>query len=274
VGWIIVWIIQEGKDMVIVGDVLNAIKFLPKYSFDMVITSPPYYRRRKFRVVTEFPDGWVGELGWEPSPEMYVDHLAYIFKKISDKMCECCPILVNIDDTKVLFNDKDERIVFNRVGGRHIDISGLLIQKMEDYGLKFNHKFILIKKYFDIKKNKLIKLDNRPIVSHSFEYALLFTKSYDCFSDIVYESDVITMKREYVTQSLYHPAKTPFEFIEYFINLLTKESDTILDPFGGTGTVGVIARENNRHFILIEAIPQYINFDVIFGNHKARQINI
>ena len=33
---------------------------------------------------------------------------------------------------------------------------------------------------------------------------------------------------------------------------------TVLDPFAGAGTTGVVAKENNRHFIGIELNPEYV----------------
>ena len=34
--------------------------------------------------------------------------------------------------------------------------------------------------------------------------------------------------------------------------------DTVLDPFGGSGTVGKVARELNRSAVLIELNPEYV----------------
>jgi site-specific DNA-methyltransferase (adenine-specific) len=37
----------------------------------------------------------------------------------------------------------------------------------------------------------------------------------------------------------------------------SKEGDTILDPFFGAGTTGLVALKNNRKYIGIELNPQY-----------------
>lgn len=49
-----------------------------------------------------------------------------------------------------------------------------------------------------------------------------------------------------------HPTQKPIELLEYFIELLTKEGDTVLDTFGGSGSTGVAAQNLGRNFILIE----------------------
>jgi site-specific DNA-methyltransferase (adenine-specific)/site-specific DNA-methyltransferase (cytosine-N4-specific) len=44
---------------------------------------------------------------------------------------------------------------------------------------------------------------------------------------------------------------------EWFIKLFTKESDTVLDPFMGSGTTLIVANRMNRHSIGIEIVPEY-----------------
>ena len=55
----------------------------------------------------------------------------------------------------------------------------------------------------------------------------------------------------------YHPTQKPVALMEYLIRIYTKEGDTILDPFMGSGTTGVACARLNRNFIGIEINPQY-----------------
>jgi DNA modification methylase len=50
----------------------------------------------------------------------------------------------------------------------------------------------------------------------------------------------------------------PKDLIELFILAYTNEGETILDPFGGSGTTAEVALENRRNAILIELNPEYI----------------
>jgi len=49
----------------------------------MVVTSPPFWSLRDYGVpATYWPDGWLGCLGLEPTPEMYVAHLVAVLEEV------------------------------------------------------------------------------------------------------------------------------------------------------------------------------------------------
>jgi DNA modification methylase len=54
-----------------------------------------------------------------------------------------------------------------------------------------------------------------------------------------------------------HPTQKPLKLMMWLINLTTNPGDTILDPFGGSGTTGEAALLLNRTPILIERDPEY-----------------
>jgi len=55
-----------------------------------------------------------------------------------------------------------------------------------------------------------------------------------------------------------HVAVYPVELVKYFINGSTKEGDVVLDPFMGTGTTAIAAKELGRNYIGFELQPDYI----------------
>ncbi|MFA5898051.1 MAG: DNA methyltransferase [Hyphomicrobium sp.] len=57
----------------------------------------------------------------------------------------------------------------------------------------------------------------------------------------------------------FHPTQKPLEVMKWVIDLCPK-SETILDPFAGSGTTGVAAIQLGRKFIGIEREPKY--FDI------------
>jgi DNA modification methylase len=56
-----------------------------------------------------------------------------------------------------------------------------------------------------------------------------------------------------------HPAEKPVSLIERYIRVSSREGDTVLDPFMGSGTTAVAAIRNNRQFIGFEIDENYYN---------------
>lgn len=54
-----------------------------------------------------------------------------------------------------------------------------------------------------------------------------------------------------------HPTKNNVNLVEYLVKKLTNPGETILDPFAGTGSTGVIAALHSRNAILVEIEPVF-----------------
>jgi DNA modification methylase len=56
----------------------------------------------------------------------------------------------------------------------------------------------------------------------------------------------------------FHPTEKPTGVLRPLILNSTKEGETVLDPFAGSGSTGVAAKEENREPVLIEMNPKYV----------------
>ena len=56
-----------------------------------------------------------------------------------------------------------------------------------------------------------------------------------------------------------HVNQKPIQLMELLISLVTKENAIILDPFVGSGTTCVAAKNTNRHYIGIDIDPNNTN---------------
>lgn len=54
-----------------------------------------------------------------------------------------------------------------------------------------------------------------------------------------------------------HPTQKPVALMEWLIKTYSNPGDVVLDPFMGSGSTGVAALRNRRHFIGIEAVEKY-----------------
>ncbi len=73
--------------------------------------------------------------------------------------------------------------------------------------------------------------------------------------DMVYPSNVLHMATECYNQQ--HSAVFPVALPEWFVKLLTKPGDIVLDPFNGSGTTCVAANRLNRKYLGIDINNEY-----------------
>ena len=56
-----------------------------------------------------------------------------------------------------------------------------------------------------------------------------------------------------------HPTEKPLKFMEHLLNIHSNVGDVVLDPFMGSGTTAVAAKNLNRNFIGFEQDEKYFN---------------
>ena len=102
---------------------------------------------------------------------------------------------------------------------------------------------------------------DRPTRSH--EYVFMLTKREKYYYDYQAIKENGRNKRTVWSVNTApfpeaHFATFPPALIEPCILSSTKENDVVLDPFFGSGTVGVVCQENRRRFIGIELNNEYV----------------
>ena len=55
-----------------------------------------------------------------------------------------------------------------------------------------------------------------------------------------------------------HPAAFPLELAKKVIRYYSFKNDVVMDPFAGSGTVGIAAAALERRFVLLEIEPEYV----------------
>jgi len=105
-----------------------------------------------------------------------------------------------------------------------------------------------------------------PHIVPSWEYVLLFSKdswTLDGGGEADITSDEFMRYSDgfwYIppeSQRRGHPTPFPEELIYRLIKFYTYKGSVVLDMFGGTGTVAVVAYKTERHFIHVDVSPKY-----------------
>lgn len=73
-----------------------------------------------------------------------------------------------------------------------------------------------------------------------------------------------------------HPTEKPEKLLERIILIGSKEGDTVLDPFMGSGTTGVVAKQLKRNFIGFEIDSNYLEIakNRIGSTHTKNNLSI
>ena len=121
---------------------------------------------------------------------------------------------------------------------------------------------------------------SNPVIRDIHEYCLVFSK--DSFKKSSKGESTIE-KEEFMESTLSiwninparakkigHPAPFPVELPQKFINLYSYKDDLILDPFIGSGTTAIAAKNLNRNFVGYEIEQEYIN---IANNRLETEVN-
>ena len=129
-----------------------------------------------------------------------------------------------------------------------------ILNAVEDVGLQtINH---LIWKYqFGVFTKK------KFVTSHYHILFLTKDKRNYVFNKIDhYPEDVLVIKREYWANKVKTPTRLPEKLVGKLIAYGSNEGDVVLDPFMGSGTTAVCAKNMNRKYLGFEIVKEYVDF--------------
>ena len=99
------------------------------------------------------------------------------------------------------------------------------------------------------------------VTSHYHILFLVKDKKNYVFNKIDhYPEDVLVIKREYWANREKTPTRLPEELVSKLIAYGSNEGDIILDPFMGSGTTAVCAKNMNRKYLGFEVVKEYVDF--------------
>jgi len=258
------------KDLILFGDCLETIK-----QFDekprCCITSPPYYGLRDY-------GGEDNQIGQEESPEEYIQNLVKVFREVRNLLTEDGTLWLNIGDSYYNYRpgkgqglvkqtvSKSKQDLPDKCARRGNKLDGL--KEKDLIGIPWMLAFALRADGWYLRQDIIWHKPNpmpesvRDRCTKSHEYLFLLSKNQNYYFDVDVIKEPTRRKRSVwkITNKPYkgsHFAVFPPDLIKPCILAGSQENDIILDPFMGSGTTAMVAKELGRYYIGCELHEEY-----------------
>jgi DNA modification methylase len=261
---------MTGNLQVLSGDSLKVLPRLDAESVQCCVTSPPYWGLRDY--------DHRAQIGAEASPEQYVQNLVEVFRGVRRLLRNDGTLWLNVGDGYArnggTGNHGPNAIVGNTkklIQKRNCKVPDCWGLKDRDLmGLPWRVAFalqadgwILRSRITWVKKAAMPEsVKNRPTTATEEVFLFAKTPTYFYDSTSVRETSGANLRNFWILgpepNGNGHPAAFPSELARRCILLGSRFGDTVLDPFGGSGTSGLAALELGRKAILIELNPTYV----------------
>jgi len=263
---------MQPKTIIVIGD-SRRMEELKDESVHLTITSPPYWQLKDY--------GNGSQIGFNDSYEDYINNLNLVWKECYRVLHKGCRLCINI-------GDQFARSVYY---GRYkiIPIREEIIKFCETIGFDYMGAIIwqkvttcnttggaTVMGSFPYPRNGIIKLD--------YEFILILKKLGDPpkVSKEVKEKSKLSLEEwnEYFyghwnfpgEKQDKHLAMFPEELPKRLIKMFSFVGDTVLDPFLGSGTTCLSARNLNRNSVAYEINEEFlpiIKQKININNHNA-----
>lgn len=250
------------------GDCLEVFSTFAAESFDLIFTSPPYAERRK-KVYGGIPE------------EAYVEWFIPIAKELFRVLKPTGSFFLNIKP-------------HTKNGERSLYVFDLIKAIKRDAGFRFVDEFCWVKNPFPGELKGRFKNAFEPVY-HFSKTNEIKMNPLACGTEIKPESIARSYRKQcgapkngsgmtgmnttnirhlklarpsnviiahnvsnQFSGKQHHPATFPEKLVEFFVRSFTDEGDNVLDPFGGSGTVGLVCQKLKRSFTMIEKESRYV----------------
>lgn len=260
--------IRLNESTVFQGDAKLLLKQIRSAFFRCCVTSPPYWGLRDY--------GQEGQIGAEEDPNEYVDRLVAVFEEVRRVLKEDGTLWLNIGDSYTSGNRgyraPDKKNPVRGMSYRAKTPDGL---KPKDLvGIPWRLAFALQEAGWYLRSDIIWEKPNcmpesvkdRPTRSH--EYLFLFSKSLKYYYEYESVREPSGRNRRTVWSIPTEPfagahfATFPPKLIEPCIMAGSQPGDWVLDPFFGSGTVGVVCEQQHRKYVGIELNREYVDLAV------------
>ena len=259
------------ESLLICGPADESLDLLPAESVRTVVTSPPYWSLRDYEVDAQ--------IGRDDSLLDYLAGIVRTFDKLHRVLSHDGTVWLNVGDSYTSGNRKyrapDRKNRARAMSVRPATPDGL---KPKDLiGVPWRLAFALQDAGWWIRSEVIWSKPNahpesvrdRPTKAH--ETVFLLSKSQDYYYNVeavrgpngrrlrsTWDIPTEPRKRSYATQSD-HPAVMPMALAKRCVEITSRPEDIVLDPYAGSGTTLVAARNLGRKWVGVELNPEFID---------------
>ena len=233
---------MEFLDQIICGDCLKVMKRIPDGTVHLAVTSPPYNLGINY-------DNHDDSLAYEN----YLEWMKKVWIETKRVLVTGGRLALNIAPTSI----KNFRPI-------HHDFSN----QLRELGMIMRTEIVWYKQTMKRRTawGSWMSPSNPHIVP-SWEYVLVFCKDSWTLEGDSKDRDITNDEFMRFSDGFWyippesqrrgHPTPFPEELIYRLIKFYTYKGNAVLDMFGGTGTVAVVAQKTGRHFIHIDISQKY-----------------
>lgn len=250
--------------MILEGDCAVALRHLPSESVQCCVTSPPYWSLRDYQMD--------GQIGLEETVFQYINRLVAVFAEVRRVLRPDGVVWLNLGDSYTsggrTWRAPDKKNPIRAMEVRPDTPEGLKAKDL--IGVPWRLALALQQDGWYLRSDVIWEKPNampesvkdRPTRCH--EYLFLLSKSERYYYDYKAIRDGNGRNKRSVwsinTQGFSgaHFATFPPKLIEPCILAGSRSDDYVLDPFFGSGTVGVVCQDLGRKYIGIELNPEYV----------------
>lgn len=228
-------------------------------SMHLIITSPPYWQLKDY--------GVDNQIGFDDSYENYINNLNLVWKECYRVLHNGCRLCINIGDQFA------RSIYYGRY--KVIPIREEIIKFCENIGFDYMGAIIWQKVTTSNTTGGGIQMGSYPyprngILKLDYEFILNFKKLGDAPKHTKEQKEQSKMTAEEWntffaghwnfagTRQNKHLAMFPEELPRRLIKMFSFVGENILDPFGGSGTTALAAKNLDRNSAIFEINPEFI----------------
>ena len=250
------------------GDTKHVLQKFQENRFDCVVTSPPYYWQRDYKVKDQ--------IGLEHTISEYVTAIADSMDEVRRVLKPDGLLFLNLSDTYYSAKGKpkgtDRKNPARRFGLRAVDAAGLGVSRKTLIGMPWRVSLTMIERGWVLRspivwqKEKFMPeptAKDRPW--RTYELIFMFSKSQKYNfnrSNLNGAEDIWVIPTKPNHNKVLHFSAFPEDLVQKCLDVGCNRDGEVLDPFAGTGTTLKVALQSGRPAVGIDLKPEFCEYIV------------